>query len=113
MRTISSSVGQGGKNVKTDVVTVQELLNKVPLAEGGPQVPLKVDGLAWAKTIAAIKRFQSVSLGHKWPDGRVDPGGKTFARLNDYDQPAPSPAPQPPPPSQHYQHIVPGKKVII
>lgn len=111
MRTIAGSVGQGGKNAKPDVVTVQELLNKVPLGEGGPEAPLKVDGLAWSKTIAAIRRFQSVNLGHKWPDGRVDPQGKTFTRLNDYDQPAP--APQPPPPSQHYQHIVPGKKVII
>lgn len=105
MRTISASVGQGGKNVKADVITVQELINKVPPDKGGPQHPLKVDGLAWTKTIAAVKRFQSISMGHKWPDGRVDPGGKTFMRLNDYDTPAP--------PSKHYIHLVPGKKVVI
>jgi hypothetical protein len=91
MRTISASVGQGGTNTKPDAITVQKLLNQVPAVEGGPQIPLKVDGLAWHKTIAAIKRFQSINLGHKWPDGRVDPGGKTLARLNDYDTPAPGP----------------------
>jgi hypothetical protein len=95
MRTISASVGQDGKNVKSDVMTVQDLLNKVPVHEGGPQAPLKVDGLAWTKTIAAIKRFQSINLGHKWPDGRVDPGGKTLAKLNQYDVLPPGPPPPP------------------
>jgi hypothetical protein len=115
MRTISASVGQGGTNTKPDATTVQELLNQVPVDEGGPQIPLKVDGLAWGKTIAAIKRFQSVNLGHKWPDGRVDPGGKTLARLNDYDTPAPSPEPPPPtpPPAKQFVYMVPGKKVVI
>lgn len=113
MRTISASVGQGAQNFKPDVVNVQELLNKVPPGEGGPQVPLKVDGLAWAKTIAAIKRFQSISLGHKWPDGRVDPGGKSLTRLNDYDTPAPSPTPPKGPPSQQLIYFVPGNKWVI
>ena len=86
MRNITASVGVGATNRKVDVSTVQQLLNKVPAGEGGPKVPLKVDGLAWGKTDAAIKRFQSVNLKHKWPDGRVDPHGKTFTRLNDYDE---------------------------
>jgi hypothetical protein len=42
---------------------------------------LAVDGLAWAKTIAAIRRFQNVACGFKWPDGRIDPGGKTWKAL--------------------------------
>jgi hypothetical protein len=105
MRSISASVGAGGTNLKPDVITVQELLNKVPYAEGGPQVPLKVDGLAWTRTVGAIKRFQSISLKHKWPDGRVSPAGKTLTRLNDYDT-APVPA-------KELIHFVPGKKVVI
>ena len=110
MRTISASVGQNGRNLKADVTTVQELLNKVPLNEGGPQVPLKVDGLAWTKTIAAIKRFQSINMGHKWPDGRVDAGGKSWTRLNGYDTASPTP---PPPPAQHFLYVVPGQKVVL
>jgi hypothetical protein len=86
-RTISASVGKDGVNRKDDSITVQELLNKVPPDQGGPAPPLKVDGLPWQKTIAAIKNFQHVALGHKWPDGRVDAGGKTLAKLNEYDQP--------------------------
>lgn len=106
MRSISASVGQGGHNHKSDVVTVQELLNKVPTNEGGPLNPLKVDGLAWDKTIAAIKRFQSLNLGHKWPDGRVDANGKSLARLNDYDKPEPPAQPQ-------YVYMVGGHKPVI
>ena len=113
MRTISASVGQGGTNTRTDASTVQELLNKVPVGEGGPQTPLKVDGLAWGKTIAAIKRFQSINMGHKWPDGRVDPVGKTLARLNDYDDPAPTPLPNPAPPPKQYIWAVPGTKWLV
>jgi Papain-like cysteine protease AvrRpt2 len=108
MRNISAAVGQGATNLKVDVTTVQEMLNKVPPGEGGPQVPLKVDGLAWNKTDAAIKRFQHINLGHKWPDGRVDPHGKTFTRLNDYDEQQPEPAP-----AKNLVYYVPGKKVVI
>jgi hypothetical protein len=86
-RTIAASVGKGAVNHKDDSMTVQELLNGVPPEQGGPVPPLKVDGLPWQKTIAAIQNFQKVALGHKWPDGRVDPGGKTLAKLNEFDQP--------------------------
>src|SRR5262249_9558596 len=68
----------------------QELLNKVPVASGGPVPALKVDGLAWDKTNSAIKKFQKEFLHFKWPDGRVDPGGKTFQTLSAFDQPAPA-----------------------
>lgn len=105
MRTLSASVGQGGRNAKADVVAVQELLNRVPAGEGGPAAALKVDGLAWDKTIAAIRRFQSANLGHRWPDARVDPGGKTLARLNDYDSAAPA--------ARQFIHFVPGFKPVI
>jgi len=86
-RSISASVGSGGANRKDDSVTVQELLNNVPPDRGGPAPLLVVDGLPWQKTQAAIRQFQRVHLGFQWPDGRVDPGGKTLAGLNEFDSP--------------------------
>jgi peptidoglycan hydrolase-like protein with peptidoglycan-binding domain len=84
-RSISGSVGLGGVNRKTDSMTVQELLNNVAPEEGGPIPALKVDGLPWQKTIAAIKTFQREQCGFTTPDGRVDPNGRTLARLNEFD----------------------------
>jgi len=88
---ITASVGLNGTNVPQDVKIVQELLNKVPPEKGGAVPALKVDGLAWTKTTNAIKKFQKESLNFKWPDGRIDPKGKTFQALNAFDQPAPPP----------------------
>jgi hypothetical protein len=81
-QTISASVGVGGRNLATDVRAVQELLNGVPAASGGPLSPLAVDGLIGPKTIAAIQRFQKAQFG--WLDGRVDPGGPTITRLDSF-----------------------------
>jgi hypothetical protein len=49
---------------------------------------LKVDGLCYGKTLAAIRRFQKEACGFKWPDGRISPGGKTHARLREFFIPA-------------------------
>lgn len=84
-RTISASVGQGGINKKDDSITVQQLLNQVPPEDGGPDPLLAVDGLPWQKTIAAIKNFQKIKVGFKFPDGRVDANGPTLAELNKFD----------------------------
>jgi len=100
---ISAAVGAGGANRKQDVVTVQQLLNRVPVVHGGPEPKLKVDGLAWSKTNAAIRQFQKVYLGHKWPDGRVDPNGKTLAALNDFNRPEP----------KWFNYVVPGFKPLV
>jgi hypothetical protein len=104
-RTISASVGVDAANHKVDVITVQELLNKVPPQQGGPQVKLKVDGLCWQKTQTAIRNFQSKNMGHKWPDGRVDPGGATLTRLNSFDEQ--------PPVAEWFTYRVPGFKPVI
>jgi hypothetical protein len=77
--TISASVGAGGRNLAADVRTVQELLNGVPTASGGPTPLLAVDGLVGPKTVGAIQRFQRTQFG--WADGRADPGGPTITRL--------------------------------
>lgn len=75
--TISASVGANAVNHKSDVVTVQSLLNRVPVEKGGPSTALKVDGLCYGKSLAAIGHFQKIGCGFKWPDQRVDPNGRT------------------------------------
>jgi peptidoglycan hydrolase-like protein with peptidoglycan-binding domain len=77
---ISGPVGQGGTNNSKDVVLVQSLLNAVRALALPGLPPLKVDGLVGPLTIAAINRFQKATLG--FSDGRVDPAGRTLARLN-------------------------------
>lgn len=82
-RTISASVGQGGVNRSADVRTIQELLNKVPVGWGGPLPKLKEDGFIGPLTNAAIRGFQEVQFKQVFnPDGKVDPGQRTLARLN-------------------------------
>jgi hypothetical protein len=96
LKNILASVGVNGTNRPEDVKIVQALLNKVPSIKGGPFPALRVDGLAWTKTTNAIKKFQQQCLNFKWPDGRIDPAGKTFRALSAFD----SPAPPPPDPNQ-------------
>ena len=85
-RSISFSVGRmGGKNKPDDVITVQQLLDQVRVAQGGPVIPLDVDGLCGPKTIDAIQKFQIHHFGWKGADGRVDPNGPTLEKLNEFD----------------------------
>lgn len=70
---LGGSVGQGAKNDRDDVELVQQLL-----ADNGVS-PGAIDGVCGAKTIAAIRKFQSRFL--RSPDGRVDPDGRTFREL--------------------------------
>lgn len=77
---ISGSVGQGGINRPDDVMAVQRLLSDLQIAAG--HVPLDVDGLVGPKTIAAISDFQQQNPGLP-VDGRIDPTGPTFTRLDE------------------------------
>jgi peptidoglycan hydrolase-like protein with peptidoglycan-binding domain len=77
---ISASVGSGGVNLRNDVGLIQSLLNLLPSAIGGPTSRLKVDGIAGPLTIGVIRKFQSKNLGVT--DGRIDPTGRTLARLS-------------------------------
>jgi hypothetical protein len=70
---LGGSVGKGGRNDRDDVELVQQLL-----ADNGSD-PGVIDGICGAKTIAAIRKFQSGFLSN--PDGRVDPDGRTFREL--------------------------------
>lgn len=64
---IAKSVGANGQNDRTDVKTVQILLN---FHSGvlGLQVPLAEDGAIGPNTLAAIGSFQSKVVGMAQPD---------------------------------------------
>lgn len=98
MASITASVGRlGGVNRRDDVITVQELINKVPQNSGGPVTLLKTDGICGQKTINAIQRFQLQHFGWSGADGRVDPTGQTLLKLNEFNgTEAPVPNPFPP-----------------
>ncbi|WP_052507703.1 peptidoglycan-binding domain-containing protein [Sphingomonas hengshuiensis] len=76
---IAASVGTGGANDLADVIVVQHLLNAWLTATG--QEALPTAGTCGPRTIAAIKGFQSRVMGRTAPDGRIDPGGQTWAAL--------------------------------
>lgn len=80
---ILCSVGENGKNQRSDVLAIQKALNcliKYNLLP--PLIPLREDGLAGKNTKAAIRRFQQISVRFSMPDGRIDPCGKTLEALN-------------------------------
>ena len=60
---IKSSVGKKGKNVKADVIEVQDLLNR---ATRIPYRLLDTDGFAGAKTIERIEFFQREVMGFQF-----------------------------------------------
>jgi putative chitinase len=78
MTDLVASVGRDGKNNPDDVRTVQELLNRYPCCR--PDPPLEEDGLIGPDTIAAIEEVQR-HIDMSNPDGRVDPGGRTFTAI--------------------------------
>ncbi|MEN3941791.1 hypothetical protein WJU23_10900 [Prosthecobacter sp. SYSU 5D2] len=97
MSTITTSVGKGGMNSKTeDNRLVQQLLNS---RIGSIIGSLVVDGIVGQKTIAAIEYFQQFKMGLSRPDGRVDVGGKTIKALTQNGPPPPSDQVALPPPT--------------
>src|SRR4051812_35186541 len=80
MATISASVGSGGANKKADVTTVQKLLNQYLAAQEEPL--LAASGTIDPDTILAIQAYQQDVVGIAPPDGRIDPGGKTWKALD-------------------------------
>jgi hypothetical protein len=81
-------VGQRAVNRPDDVKTVQRLLN-LHLGRLPTLRALAVDGKCGARTEQAIVEFQRRVVGMAAPDGRVDPGGKTLAALNQSTRPTP------------------------
>lgn len=78
---ISRSVGQGGMNIRQDVLLVQKLLNKKNIPS--MLIPLKEDGIAGRNTVTRIELFQKHVVKMIRPDGRVDPNGKSFQLLSE------------------------------
>ena len=70
---LQSSVGQMGRNAVSDVLKVQRRLIVLGYKIGA------ADGVCGRRTSAGILAFQGTFL--KYPDGRVDPGGKTWNRM--------------------------------
>ncbi|MGN6378082.1 MAG: hypothetical protein ACTHNU_03960 [Gaiellales bacterium] len=64
---LEGSVGFGGRNHPRDVLIVERLLSQAGINE--------------SNVGAAIMRYQKDVLGWDRPDGRVDPGGRTFRAL--------------------------------
>ncbi|MBE9129619.1 MULTISPECIES: hypothetical protein [unclassified Coleofasciculus] len=111
---LEGSVGRGGKNKTTDVVTIQQRLSGLgfltndasaaerPTSETKESIP--EDSLS--ATIAAIEHYQSEVVKLSSPDGRVDPGGKTLKALSawtkateDEQEVTPKPEPETPSPT--------------
>jgi hypothetical protein len=78
MIAINYSVGAAGVNKPVDVMIVQHLLN---LNRDVANYQTRITGMVDGPMTQAIERFQQNALGMKRPDGKVDPGGNTFARL--------------------------------
>ncbi|UQA58624.1 peptidoglycan-binding protein [Polyangium aurulentum] len=74
MGEILQSVGQGGRNLRSDVTLVQTLL-KAKGYDPGP-----VDGICGRGTIGAIRAFQATFMPR--PDGLIEPGLGTWRRLS-------------------------------
>ena len=88
-------IGRSTPNRPDDVRLIQSLLNaNLP----GPLSPLVVNGRCDARTIEVIEIYQARTLGMKPPDGRVDPGGRTFLTLTGAQKPPGPPTPPAPPP---------------
>lgn len=90
---IAKAVGVGATNRPHDVTQVQALLNHYVTRLEIP--PLDVDGECGHKTKAAIVAFQDDVVGMDTPDGRIDPGGRTWMLLSAEPRLIPEVAPHP------------------
>lgn len=80
---LHQSVGKGAVNRQADVKLIQVLLNTFTAWKKARPL-LKADGAWGAATLDAIKQFQGEAAGATYPDGVIDPNGKTFRFLTMY-----------------------------
>jgi peptidoglycan hydrolase-like protein with peptidoglycan-binding domain len=93
---ISATVGRFGVNRMNDVAEIQQLLNNVPITQGGPVIPIRVNGFCGEQTKSAIKDFQLFHFGVDEADGRVDPNSRSCALLAKFHCPTRQTKPEPP-----------------
>ncbi len=74
-----STVGSGGRNLSDDVREVQQLLSARAQWLALPR--LTIDGRCTGTLVRAIRRFEILALRMKRSDGRIEPGGRTYAAL--------------------------------
>src|SRR3954471_21095704 len=99
MVNLGGSVGKGGKNLRPDVMAVQNLINQ-SIETITPFRILPVTGICDSLLIDAISQFQQRVVKLVAPDGRVDPPGRALLALNTTStgqpfQPGPLPFPLP------------------
>jgi len=82
---LKARVGRNAKNDPEDVKLVVELLNQhICLGKLNHLSPLSSQAKGDSPAVVrAIDDFQKYIVGYKNPDGRVDPGGKTIAKLQE------------------------------
>jgi hypothetical protein len=87
--TIEGSAGLAGRNYPFDVAVVQKLLidyftQIIPVKGRSSRViqpAIAIDGECSQALIDLINAVQTTALGQKKADGRIDPGGRTFAEI--------------------------------
>jgi putative chitinase len=77
---LNSNVGIRSRNIPSDVLTIQKLLNLYK-ASYEEKLSLKEDGICGSQTITQISLFQKNVCGFKFPDSIVSPSGKTYQQL--------------------------------
>lgn len=94
--TINDRVGISCRNESSDVIKIQDALNRVPADQGRAQPPLVPNGVCDKRTIEAIQKFQLKQFGWPGADGKIFPGGQTITRINQLlpDPVIPAPAKQ-------------------
>jgi hypothetical protein len=112
MNMITGSVGRNSVNRRTDVMIVQTLIN-ANLFKIIPVAPLMPDGVCGTNTIFAIETFQRRVLSMNPPDGRVDPGGRTFSALTGGGTGPIPPKPVPPSPAPPQPEPGPGPATAV
>ena len=84
MINIDKSVGKNGQNLPVDVIKIQNLIDNNDLYTGLKK-PLPITGVVDQLLIQAIETFQIKHPKLNRVDGRVDPGGSTLQKLNEYN----------------------------
>ncbi|WP_293970768.1 hypothetical protein [Sphingomonas sp.] len=79
MGEIGQSVGESGRNDPADVTIVQTMLNQIGDLLGS--APLPVNGNCTPSTIETIRNFQFRLVNLLKPDGKIDPGGRSWNKL--------------------------------